>query len=174
MHEDLGALHLLLLRRLPLQNRAAELRRHLPEVRQVRADSNPRPALHQPLHRNLRIDQSEDQRARSRPTGNSPSIQNIITKDNVSINIDAAVYFRVVNPRYAYYRVQNFNVAISEVTYAILKNTCGQFTLQELLEKRQEIADDIEKQVDQYVIEWGVDVRMVVFRSRKFSSRISS
>ena len=80
----------------------------------------------------------------------------------------------MVNPRYAYYRVQNFNVAISEVTYAILKNTCGQFTLQELLEKRQEIADDIEKQVDQYVIEWGVDVRMVVFRSRKFSSRISS
>lgn len=80
----------------------------------------------------------------------------------------------MVNPRYAYYRVQNFNVAISEVTYAILKNTCGQFTLQELLEKRQEIADDIEKQVDQYVIEWGVDVRMVVFRSRKFSSRTFS
>ena len=80
----------------------------------------------------------------------------------------------MVNPRYAYYRVQNFNVAISEVTYAILKNTCGQFTLQELLEKRQEIADDIEKQVDQYVIEWGVDVRMVVFRLRKFSSRTFS
>lgn len=60
------------------------------------------------------------------------------------------------------------------MTYAILKNTCGQFILQDLLEKRQEIADDIEKQVDQYVIEWGVDVRMVVFRSRKFSSRIFS
>jgi erythrocyte band 7 integral membrane protein len=44
------------------------------------------------------------------------------------------------------------------VTYAILKNTCGQFILQDLLEKRQEIADDIEKQVDQYVVEWGVDV----------------
>ncbi len=59
--------------------------------------------------------------------------QNIITKDNVSINIDASVYYRVVNSRFAYYRVQNFNVAIAEVTYAILKNTCGQFILQDLL-----------------------------------------
>jgi regulator of protease activity HflC (stomatin/prohibitin superfamily) len=67
----------------------------------------------------------------------------------------------VVNPRYAYYRVQNFNIAIAEVTYAILKNTCGQFILQDLLEKRQEIADDIEKQVDQYVMEWGVDVSLI-------------
>ena len=59
--------------------------------------------------------------------------QMIITKDNVSINIDAAVYFRVTVPRYAYYRIQNFNVAVAEVTYAILKNTCGQFVLQDLL-----------------------------------------
>lgn len=84
--------------------------------------------------------------------------QNIITKDNVSINIDASVYYRVVNARYAFYRVQNISVAIAEVTYAILKNTCGQFILQDLLEKRQEISDDIEKQVDQYVEEWGADV----------------
>jgi len=77
--------------------------------------------------------------------------QNIITKDNVSISIDASVYYRVINSRYAHYRVENFNVAIAEVTYAILKNTCGQFILQDLLEKRQAISDDIEKQVDQYV-----------------------
>lgn len=76
----------------------------------------------------------------------------------MSINIDASVYYRVVNARYAFYRVQNISVAIAEVTYAILKNTCGQFILQDLLEKRQEISDDIEKQVDQYVEEWGADV----------------
>lgn len=77
-------------------------------------------------------------------------------------------------PRYAYYRVQNFSVAIAEVTYAILKNTCGQFILQDLLEKRQEIAEDIEKQVDQYIEEWGVDVPVRSFRLRRYSSRISS
>lgn len=59
--------------------------------------------------------------------------QNIITKDNVSINIDASVYYRVVNTRYAYYRIQNVSVAIAQVTYAILKNTCGQFILQDIL-----------------------------------------
>lgn len=111
------------------------------------------------MHLNSRNDQFENQCVRFSPTGSFPLIQNIITKDNVSINIDAAVYYRVINARYAYYRVQNFNVAIAEVTYAILKNTCGQFILQDLLEKRQEIADDIEKQVDQYVAEWGVDVQ---------------
>lgn len=158
MHAYLGALHLLLLRRVPLQDRTPELRGHLPAVREVRAYGNPGTALHQPLHRDSGHDQPQDQRPRPPATGTAPHIQNIITKDNVSINIDAAVYFRVVNPRYAYYRVQNFNIAIAEVTYAILKNTCGQFILQDLLEKRQEIADDIEKQVDQYVMEWGVDV----------------
>lgn len=65
-------------------------------------------------------------------------------------------------------------MAIAEVTYAILKNTCGQFILQDLLEKRQEIADDIEKQVDQYVMEWGVDVTLQLFRSKKSSSKISN
>ena len=65
-------------------------------------------------------------------------------------------------------------MAIAEVTYAILKNTRGQFILQDLLEKRQEIADDIEKQVDQYVAEWGVDVSLLVGRSKRSSSRISS
>lgn len=39
--------------------------------------------------------------------------QNVITKDNVSINIDTAVYYKVINPRYAYYRVQNFSLAIA-------------------------------------------------------------
>lgn len=70
--------------------------------------------------------------------------------------------------------MQNFNVAIAEVTYAILKNTCGQFILQDLLEKRQEIADDIEKQVDQYVVDWGVDVIYPSLRSNKSLSKMSS
>lgn len=54
----------------------------------------------------------------------------------MTINIDAAVYYRVTTARYAYFRVENVSAAIAEVTYAILKNTCGQFVLQDLLEKR--------------------------------------
>ena len=78
-------------------------------------------------------DKFEAERSWSGAAGTPSLIQNIITKDNVSINIDASVYYKVINARYAYYRVQNFNIAISEVTYAILKNTCGQFILQDLL-----------------------------------------
>ena len=172
--QNMDALHLLLLCRLPLQNCPPILQRNLPEVRQVRQDSQTRATLYQPMHINFRHDQLQDSRLGSSPTGTSETIQNVITKDNVSINIDTAVYYKVINPRYAYYRVQNFSLAIAEVTYAILKNTCGQFVLQDLLEKRQEIADDIEKQVDQYIEEWGVDVNILQFRSKKSSSRISS
>ena len=157
----MDALHLLLLCRLPLQNCSAILQRNLPEVRQVRQNSQTRATLYQPMHINFGHDQLQDSCIGSSPTGTSKTIQNVITKDNVSINIDTAVYYKVINPRYAYYRVQNFSLAIAEVTYAILKNTCGQFVLQDLLEKRQEIADDIEKQVDQYIEEWGVDVNIL-------------
>lgn len=45
-------------------------------------------------------------------------------------------------------------MAVMQLTYAILKNMAGQFILQDILEKRTEIADDIEKQVEKYVIEW--------------------
>ena len=124
------------------------------------------------MHLNSRHDQLQNPRSRSVSSSTSNITKNVITKDNVSINIDTAVYYKVINPRYAYYRVQNFSLAIAEVTYAILKNTCGQFILQDLLEKRQEIADDIEKQVDQYIEEWGVDVRIFLSRLKRFSSRI--
>ena len=49
----------------------------------------------------------------------------MITKDNVAISIDAAVYYKVVNSRYASYRVANVIQAVSELTYAILKNSAG-------------------------------------------------
>ena len=110
------------------------------------------------MHRIFERNEHEDYCSRFATTSKTILNQSIITKDNVSINIDAAVYYRVINTRYAFYRIQNHNAAISEVTYAILKNTCGQFILQDLLEKRQEIADDMEKQVDQYVNEWGINV----------------
>ena len=126
------------------------------------------------MHGNFKSNQYEDQCHGLSPTGTPLLMQNIITRDNVSINIDASVYYRVVNARYAYYRVQNLNAAIAEVTYAILKNTCGQFVLQDLLEKRQEIADDIEQQVDQYVAEWGADVEEIFIKDIQLSPELQS
>ncbi len=70
-----------------------------------------------------------------------------MTKDNILISIDAAVYYRIDNARYSTYRVQSIVSAVAEITYSILKNSTGNFILQDLLEKRNDIADDIEKQV---------------------------
>lgn len=49
----------------------------------------------------------------------------MLTKDNVSISVDAAVYYRIVNARYAFYRINNVVKAISQLTHSLLKNTCG-------------------------------------------------
>jgi erythrocyte band 7 integral membrane protein len=109
---------------------------------------------------NLKIDVMDMQR------------QSVISKDNVMISIDASVYYRITNPRYRYYRVQNYKSAIAEVTYAVLKNICGQFKLQELLEKRQEIADEIEKQVDEFTEEWGVKIENIYIKDIQLSKEL--
>ena len=135
MHPNMGPL--LLLRRISIQNCQPVLQRHLPEVWSVRSNRQTRPSLYQSMHLNSGNDQFKNSCTGLSSSGTSFLSENVITKDNVSINIDTAVYYKVINPRYAYYRVQNFSLAIAEVTYAILKNTCGQFILQDLLEKRK-------------------------------------
>ncbi|EGR26930.1 spfh domain band 7 family protein [Ichthyophthirius multifiliis] len=84
--------------------------------------------------------------------------QSILTKDNVIVAIDAAVYYRIVEPRLSTFRVENIVLAISQLTYSILKNTCGKFILQDLFEKRAEIATDLREQIDKYTDDWGVHI----------------
>ena len=113
MPPDMDALYLLLFRRLPLQNSATVIQGHLPKVREVCQDRQAGTSLHQPMHIKHGHDQLQDSCLGSSPTGTPTTTQNVITKDNVSINIDTAVYYKVINPRYAYYRVQNFSLAIA-------------------------------------------------------------
>jgi erythrocyte band 7 integral membrane protein len=63
--------------------------------------------------------------------------QLILTKDNITVNIDTVVYYRVIDPKKACYRVSAINASVCEITYATLRTVCGEHTLQELLEKRQ-------------------------------------
>ena len=81
--------------------------------------------------------------------------QLILTKDNITVNIDTSVYYRIVNPKVAYYTFANIPGSVSEMTYATLRTICGENTLQDLLEKRQEIADIIEKYVFEKIDRWG-------------------
>ena len=70
--------------------------------------------------------------------------QLILTKDNITVNIDTCVYYRIVDPKTAYYTVESIMQSVAEVTYATLRTICGENTLQDLLEKRQAISDTIE------------------------------
>lgn len=63
--------------------------------------------------------------------------QLILTKDNITVNIDTSVYYRIVDPKTAYYTLSNIMASVAEVTYATLRTFCGENTLQDLLEKRQ-------------------------------------
>ena len=68
------------------------------------------------------------------------------------------MYYRIVDPKIAYYTIANITLSVSEVTYATLRTICGAHTLQDLLEKRQQIADIIEEYVYEKVNKWGTVV----------------
>jgi regulator of protease activity HflC (stomatin/prohibitin superfamily) len=59
--------------------------------------------------------------------------QLILTKDNITVNIDTCVYYRIVDPKIAFYTIANITLSVAEVTYATLRTICGENTLQDLL-----------------------------------------
>lgn len=82
------------------------------------------------------------------------------------------MYYRIVDPRVANYTIANITLSVAEVTYATLRTICGENTLQDLLEKRQEIADLIETYVYEKVNKWGKESFIQAFTSSRSSSRI--
>lgn len=90
--------------------------------------------------------------------------QLVLTKDNITVNIDTCVYYRIVDPKLAYYTLSSIMASVAEVTYATLRTFCGEYTLQDLLEKRQEISDQIEEFVFGKVNKWGVYVEQIFIK----------
>lgn len=80
----------------------------------------------------------------------------ILTKDNITIDIDTIVYYRLIDVVKSTYRVKDIVSAIQEITYATLRSVCGEHTLQDLLENRQIIANEIELHVFEVVAAWGI------------------
>jgi regulator of protease activity HflC (stomatin/prohibitin superfamily) len=87
--------------------------------------------------------------------------QEIITKDNVTANVDAIVYFRVINAPKAVLETTNYVYATSQFAQAALRDVTGNFELDELLSKREEISQKIKEIVDQQTDQWGIDVENV-------------
>jgi regulator of protease activity HflC (stomatin/prohibitin superfamily) len=91
--------------------------------------------------------------------------QEIITRDNVSVKVDAVVYFRVEDPVKAITKVSNYMYAVSLLAQTVLRDVVGQVELDDLLTKRDEINKRIQGIIDELTTPWGMKVAAVTLKS---------
>jgi regulator of protease activity HflC (stomatin/prohibitin superfamily) len=87
--------------------------------------------------------------------------QDVITRDNVSVKVDAVVYFRVMDPTKATIEVENYIFATSQLSQTTLRSVCGQAELDELLAEREKINTKLQTILDHHTDPWGIKVSMV-------------
>src|SRR3990167_6793323 len=87
--------------------------------------------------------------------------QEVITKDNVPVGINAVVYFQVKKPEDAVLKIQDYTYAITQYAQTGLRDIIGGVELDGLLTERQKIADEIKTIVDQETTDWGIDVTAI-------------
>ena len=87
--------------------------------------------------------------------------QDVISKDNVSVKVNAVVYFRVVEPEKAIIQVENFLVATSQLAQTTLRAVLGKHELDEMLSEREKLNVDIQSTLDQQTDAWGIKVSNV-------------
>src|SRR5205085_188243 len=87
--------------------------------------------------------------------------QDVITQDNVSIKVNAVVYFRVIQPQKAIVEVENFLVATSQLSQTTLRSVLGQSELDNLLSQREKINQKLQQIIDTHTEPWGVKVTNV-------------
>jgi regulator of protease activity HflC (stomatin/prohibitin superfamily) len=87
--------------------------------------------------------------------------QDVITKDNVSIKVNAVLYYQVMDPARAEIQVENYHYATSQLAQTTLRSVCGQQELDDLLQKRDEVNMEIQKIIDSQSDPWGIKVSIV-------------
>ena len=87
--------------------------------------------------------------------------QDVITRDNVSVKVNAVVYFRVMDPTKAVVDVENYIYATSQLAQTTLRAVLGEVDLDDLLSKREEVNIRLQEIIDQHSDPWGVKVSMV-------------
>ncbi|MEM2910747.1 MAG: slipin family protein [Nitrososphaerota archaeon] len=90
--------------------------------------------------------------------------QKVVTKDNVSVDVDAAVYYRVIDPAKAVLQVENYVAATNLLAQTTLRDVLGQVELDELLTRREELGKRISGIVDELTEPWGIKVSMVALK----------
>ena len=87
--------------------------------------------------------------------------QDVITKDNVSVQVNAVIYFRVINPEKVIVEVENYIFATSQLAQTTLRSIVGQVELDELLGEREKINHELQKIIDNQSDPWGIKVSLV-------------
>jgi regulator of protease activity HflC (stomatin/prohibitin superfamily) len=87
--------------------------------------------------------------------------QDVITRDNVSIKVNAVVYFRVIIPNKAVVEVENYLYATSQLSQTTLRSVCGQAALDELLSEREKVNTHLQEILDKHSGPWGIKVTNV-------------
>ncbi|CAN5628934.1 SPFH domain-containing protein [soil metagenome] len=87
--------------------------------------------------------------------------QDVITRDNVSVKVNAVVYFRVMDPRRAIVEVESFHYATSQLAQTTLRSVLGQVELDDLLSERERLNQQLQQILDQHTDPWGVKVSSV-------------
>jgi regulator of protease activity HflC (stomatin/prohibitin superfamily) len=87
--------------------------------------------------------------------------QDVITRDNVSVKVNAVVYFRVIEPEKAILQVADYYYSTSQLSQTTLRSVCGEADLDDLLSKREEFNNRIQSILDQHTDPWGIKVTMV-------------
>src|SRR5262245_16778928 len=87
--------------------------------------------------------------------------QDVITRDNVSVKVNAVVYFRVIDPRKAIVEVESYHYATSQLAQTTLRSVLGQVELDDLLSERERLNHQLQIQLDQHTDPWGIKVSSV-------------
>jgi regulator of protease activity HflC (stomatin/prohibitin superfamily) len=91
--------------------------------------------------------------------------QDVITRDNVSVKVNAVLYMRVKDPSAAIIQIENYLYATSQMAQTTLRSVLGQAHLDELLSERERLADILQKVIDEHTDPWGVKVTQVAVKA---------
>jgi regulator of protease activity HflC (stomatin/prohibitin superfamily) len=87
--------------------------------------------------------------------------QDIITNDNVSVKVNAVIYYRVLNPIKAVTEIEDYNFATSQISQTTLRSVVGQVTLDSLLSQRDKLNSSLQEIIDKHTDPWGIKVSVV-------------
>ncbi|EGW33815.1 uncharacterized protein SPAPADRAFT_59177 [Spathaspora passalidarum NRRL Y-27907] len=100
--------------------------------------------------------------------------QKCFTKDNVSVIITSVVYYNIIDPQKAIYSIADIHSAIVERTQTTLRDVIGGRTLQDVVEKREEIAESIEQIIAKTAFDWGVNIESILIKDLTLPDKVQS